>query len=116
MNPRIVIALVIAGLIVLLLRSIARQRELFRIRVRHGRIEHRSGRVPPALFNDIRDVAAHPAIRSAELVALPDQGRARLVVTGDVSDAQAQRLRNVVGRFQLAQIRAGRKPRAVSDS
>jgi hypothetical protein len=85
-----------------------RATELFAVRIQNGRATHLRGRIPPALFTEIADIAARPPIERATLRAVLHGGTPALDIAGPVSEAQAQRLRNVLGRFPLARIRAGR--------
>lgn len=105
----LVLAAAAAGL---LFWSLRRALELFYVRVEHGRVRHVRGRVPPALLEDLRDVIQHAKIRDAELRVLRESGQPRLLLRGDVHPDHAQQLRNVIGRFRIAQIRAGRPPRS----
>jgi hypothetical protein len=85
-----------------------RATELFAVRIEHGRATHLRGRIPPALFSEIADVCARPPVERATLRAVLHGGTPALEITGAVSEAQAQRLRNVLGRFPAARIRSGR--------
>ena len=90
---------------------IRRATELFCIRVEDGKPRHVRGRMPPALFSDICDVLSASRVQRAVLRAVSEGGKPRLIVDGDLHPDQVQRLRNVLGRFKLAQIRSGRRPR-----
>jgi len=85
-----------------------RATELFAVRIEGGRAKHLRGRMPPALFTEIADICGRPPIERATLRAVLQGGTPALQITGAVSDAQAQRLRNVLGRFPAARIRSGR--------
>ena len=91
-----------------------RATELFCVRVVSGQPRHVRGRIPPALFNDICDVLASSRVETVVLRAVTEGGKPRLLVDGDLHPDQVQRLRNVLGRFKTAQIRAGRAPRRAS--
>jgi hypothetical protein len=88
-----------------------RATELFCVRVERGSPRHVRGRMPPALFSDFCDILASPRIDGAVVRAVTEGGRPRLIVDGDLHPDQVQRLRNVLGRFQTAQIRSGRRAR-----
>ncbi|HET9955931.1 MAG TPA: DUF3634 family protein [Polyangiaceae bacterium] len=86
-----------------------RANELFVLRIREGRVQHVRGRMPPALYEAMREVAASPVIRNARVRGVVERGNPRLRVSGDVPPDQEQRLRNVLGMFPLPRIRAGRR-------
>jgi hypothetical protein len=87
--------------------ALRRSNELFRARVRSGRLELSRGRIPQALFDDLEDVFAG-SLADAELRVVVEGGRARAELKG-IEGTLAQRVRNVVGRFRVAEIRAGRR-------
>jgi hypothetical protein len=91
-----------------LVYAIRRSTELFVLRVRRGRVEFVRGRVPGALFADVEDIFAGTKA-NAEIRVVAEGGRARALVRG-IEGSLAQRVRNVVGRFHIAEIRAGRRP------
>jgi Protein of unknown function (DUF3634) len=107
----------LAGLLILVLLSIPlfmaikRATELFRITVEQGQARHVRGRIPRPLLSDIEDIVARPRVTSAEIRVVTAQGRPEVHVSGKLTADQVQRLRNVVGKFQVAQIRAGRPAR-----
>jgi len=88
-----------------------RANELFAIRVQRGTAHHIRGRVPPALFSAIAEVVARPPIEQATLRAVLRSRMPALEVVGNVPDYQIQQLRNVLGQFPTARIRAGRAAR-----
>lgn len=88
--------------------SLARSNELFVIRVELGNVELVRGRVPPALLQDLEDVFQATSA-SARIRVVAERGRPRVTVS-ELDEGLAQRVRNVVGRFPIAQIRAGRRP------
>lgn len=87
--------------------ALRRSNELFRARVRAGKLELVRGRIPQGLFDDLEDVFAGSTV-DADLRVVKEHGRARVELTG-AGEATTQRVRNVVGRFQVAEIRAGRR-------
>lgn len=109
---RLILLVLAAGAGLLLFWSLRRALELFYVRIEHGRVRHVRGRIPPALLEDLRDVIQHSKIRDAELRVVRESSQPRLLVRGEVHPDQVQQLRNVVGRFRIAQIRAGRPPRS----
>lgn len=92
--------------------ALSRASNLFEIEVRNGRARHVSGRLPQRLFNDIDEIVRRPAIEQCRIRCIGEGGSPRVVVRGKISDEQLQRLRNVVGKYQVGQIRAGKRPRA----
>lgn len=104
--------LVGALLLGLLLLPIARglwlATELFRLSSRHGQLTLERGRLPPALFAELRDVAERHKLDGVEIRAVVEGGMPKLVLQGASGETAAQPLRNVLGRFTLAQIRSGR--------
>jgi hypothetical protein len=68
--------------------------------------------LPQRLFDDVMDVVKKPRIAEARIRVISEDGHPRVVVVkGAVSDGQLQQLRNVVGAFRVAEIRAGRRSR-----
>lgn len=87
--------------------ALRRSNELFVARVRRGQVEFVRGRMPQSLYDDLADVFAGSAAAGRVRVVV-EGGRARAELKG-IDGNLAQRVRNVVGRFQVAQIRAGRR-------
>jgi len=81
---------------------------LFVAEVRDGRIIRARGRLPPGLARDLEDVAGLRPVRNARLRAVVSDRRPLLRVSGDVREHELQRMRNVLGTWQLARIRAAR--------
>jgi hypothetical protein len=82
-----------------------RARELFVLSVRNGRVLVVRGRVPPAFLTDVKGIVAHPPVRSATIRGRKDEDHARLIISGDIDEGNAQRLRNVFGLRPMAQLR-----------
>jgi hypothetical protein len=101
------------GVTILLLLVWANARSAITIAVaeiRDGKVEITRGGVSPRVLGDIRDIAARPRIASATVRILRAKDRARVEVSGKVSDVQVQRIRNVVGNVPVAQlVKATRK-------
>jgi hypothetical protein len=91
--------------------SLRRATELFCVEVKDGAARHVRGRMPAALLSDIGDVVKRPKVRRAMLRVVTESGRPRLLATGELHSDQVQQLRNVVGRFDIVQIRSGRRAR-----
>ena len=105
------LGLVLLGVVlVLLARAAVLGTELFRIRVRSGELVLERGRIPPALFDEIADIARLHRLQSASIRAVLSGGRANLVFEHSGGGAAAEQpLRNVLGRFTVTQLRAGRR-------
>jgi len=90
-----------APLVVALLRA----NELFCLRFGGGRIRIARGRIPQRLLDDIHDVVRDPPEVKGTLRGVSEGGRVRLYADADLSDAQRQRLRNVIGQWSVTQVR-----------
>jgi hypothetical protein len=77
--------------------------------IHQGKLVIRRGSLPPRLRDDLADVIRKPLVRHGHLRVLRDRDHARIECSGDLSDAQRQRLRNVVGTVPLARLTAGRR-------
>ena len=84
-----------------------RANELFRGRFERGAFLLTRGRCPAALAQEIAEVGRLEGLDSVTLSVRSATGRPRLTASGKISDGQLQQLRNVVGRFEVAQIRRG---------
>ncbi|HMJ12581.1 MAG TPA: DUF3634 family protein [Polyangiaceae bacterium] len=101
-------------LVAVLLAPIAlwlrRATEFFAVGVSQGRVEHVRGRVPKRLIDDFTDVLTRARVQTAELRVVSEDGRPALRVKGAVSSDAQQQLRNVLGKYGLAELRAGARP------
>lgn len=80
------------------------------LEIDHGTLRVVRGGVVPPVLADLRDIARTPPIERAHIRILRSSGRAEVVVRGNVSATQAQRIRNVVGSVPLARlVNAARK-------
>lgn len=104
MWPFVLVTLVVVVLVVLLRGA----PELARLEVRRGKLLLTRGRLPARLLGDFADILADPAIESAGLRIVVEDGRPRLLARG-LDEASQQRLRNVLGSYTVAQIRAGQR-------
>ena len=91
--------------------ALLRANELFYLRLREGRIRVARGRIPQRLLDDIGDVLRDPAVATGTLRGVSEDGRVRLYAEADLTEGQRQRLRNVIGGWQVAQIRNAPRPR-----
>jgi hypothetical protein len=69
-----------------------------------GVVRIERGGVAPTVLADLRDVAKAPAIDGVRVRIVRSSGRAEVQIDGAISDAQAQRLRNVIGSVPLARL------------
>lgn len=90
--------------------AIRRSTELFVLRAKQGRARAVRGRIPPRLFDELEDVFQRNG-SSGELRVLSERGSPVANMKGEFSAAARQQVRNVLGQYPLARIRAG-KPAA----
>lgn len=83
-------------------------RRLLDVHVDQGQILKLEGRVPVELVHDVEDVLRRARV-SGRVVVQFEGNRAAVRVWGDIGDGTAQQLRNVVGRFPTARLRAARR-------
>jgi hypothetical protein len=91
-------------------RAIYRSTELFVLRVQDGRCRFVRGRMPQRLLDDLSQVLARTR-SSGQLRAVQERGSAVWVAKGEFAPSTLQQLRNVLGTYPLAKIKAGGKPR-----
>jgi hypothetical protein len=85
----------------------SRQRELFCVSVRQGRVLLVRGRIPGGLLSDFADaLGAAPAVARATIRAYRDEGGARLEVAGSIDGGRAQRLRNIFALYPMSRLSA----------
>jgi hypothetical protein len=89
--------------------SMHRANELFLVEVRQGQVRLVRGHAPPRLLHDLGDVVTRPRVGSARIRVVTEDGAPRVLAEGDLTDAHRQQLRNVVGTWPVAKIRAGRR-------
>lgn len=78
---------------------------VFLVRVSDGKVKVVSGRVPPSLLSEFKDVF-RGSKASGTLSAVIERRAVRLVPKGDFDEGSLQRARNVLGRYPLAKLRA----------
>lgn len=87
-----------------------RANELFVLRAHDGKVRIVRGRIPQRLLDDIADVMKRARASGIEVRVISEGGIPQLVTRG-ASPEIAQRLRNVLGSWTLAQLRNAPKPR-----
>ena len=85
---------------------LSRASEMFCVSVRNGRVLVVRGRVPPGLLGDIKDIVAKPAVSRATIRAVKHEEAARLLVSGNIDDGRAQRLKNCFRLYPIARLRS----------
>lgn len=98
----LLIALILVPLAVALLRA----NELFCLRFERGALRVVRGRIPQRLLNDLGDILRDPPPDSAVLRGVIEDRRPVVHARGPLTDAQRQRIRNVVSAWPLARIRS----------
>lgn len=74
------------------------------LRVERGSVRVVRGGIVPPVLADLRDVAKRPPIDDLRILITRSSGRAQVTFSGRISEEQAQRVRNVVGRVPLARL------------
>jgi hypothetical protein len=105
----LVVVLVVLAAIALLWFSSRSAITLCVLEVRGGKVEVAKGAMSPRIVSDIEDVMRRPRVVRATVRVLRNRDHAKVELTGDVSQAQQQQLRNVVGSVPLAKLTNGRK-------
>jgi hypothetical protein len=110
MHPmELVVALGVLVAIALLWFSSRSAITLCVLEVRDGEVEVARGAMSPRIVSDIQDVLRRPKVESATIRVIRNREHANVEVKGDVSKAQQQQLRNVVGSVPLAKLRNGHR-------
>jgi hypothetical protein len=72
--------------------------------VRDGKLEVTHGGVAPRILADLGDVLRRPRVERATLRIVRSRGHAEVQASGDLTEAQLQQLRNVIGSVPLAKL------------
>jgi hypothetical protein len=104
-------ALVAVLAIVLLFASARRAMTVADLLVRDGSVRVLSGGIAPSLLADLGDVAQRPPIRHARIRIVRSRGRAEVTIRGQLTPAQSQQIRNVIGSVPLARLSNARRRR-----
>jgi hypothetical protein len=104
----LLIGLLLLGVLLLpIARGLGLAGELFRVRAQYGALTLERGRLPPKLFAELSDIAVRERLHDVIVRAVVEGGRPRLILQGKTGHSAEQPLRNVLGRFTLAQLRSG---------
>ena len=98
----------LCAFVVIVFLLVEASRRLLEIHADHGRVVKIEGRAPAELVGDFKDVLARSRASGTIIVRL-EAGRAVVQVRGAIDENTAQQLRNVVGRFPTARLKAGRR-------
>jgi len=79
---------------------------LFEITVQRGQLVRARGRMPQALLNDFLGVCPRGLEARLLIRCRIEQGRARLTAKGPLTDDAVQQLRNLLGLWPLARLKA----------
>lgn len=109
MDVRIIALVVVIGSIVALFVASRRATTIAELVIHRGVVRVERGGIAPPVLADIRDVARSPAIDDVRVRIVRSSGRAEVSISGTISDAQAQRIRNVVGSVPFARLINARK-------
>jgi hypothetical protein len=107
----LIIPLLLLALSIPLVLALLRANELFCLDVRGERVRIVRGRIPQGLLDEVIDIVTRPAVERATLRGVVEDGRPRMYVEGELSEAQRQRLRNVLSMWSVPKIRNAPKPR-----
>lgn len=101
-----VLLLVLAVVVVVgLLVMVRNANRLFFLRVKDGVVVAAKGQIPPALLQQVQDVVESRPVTAADLRVERSGGQPIWRVSGDVTEVERQRLRNVLGMWPIAKIR-----------
>lgn len=100
----VIAALVIAGIVAIYVAA-DRRRVIAVCTIERGRVRVVRGRLAPAVLAEITDVAQRMKIARATVEVRKESGLAAVRVKGVVDERAGQQLRNVIGRFQLSQLK-----------
>jgi hypothetical protein len=99
------------ALIIIIAITLAARRALiiFELDVRDGKLSRARGRIPQALLNDLLVVCPHGHDSKLTIACRVEQGRPRLIAKGNLDAEALQRMRNLLGLWPLARLKAAPK-------
>lgn len=103
MSPVLLFVLIALGL---LFWGLSRAAILFEIVIADGAVKSVRGRMPARLKRDLNDIVERNRPPRGTVRARVRDGAPYLVFSGDIGEATAQQMRNVVGQFTLRQIQS----------
>lgn len=99
------LSLILLLLAIPLVVALMRANELFMVRIRGGEVRVVRGRIPQKLLNDFAEIVRDPPIEAGSLRGVSEDRRVRIYPTGELTEGQKQRIRNVVATWPVAKIR-----------
>lgn len=84
--------------------ALFRANEICAFSVKDGAVKLVRGKAPPRLVQEVGDVVRRGGVKSGTVRIVKENQRPRVVLGGSFDDNVAQRLRNVVGTWSLAQL------------
>lgn len=81
------------------------------IQIANGTVRVTRGGVAPRVLVDLGDVVRKPPVARATIRITRDRGRAAVALSGTLSTAQEQQVRNVIGSLPLAALANARRKR-----
>ena len=99
------LSLILLVLAIPLVVALMRANELFMVRVRGGHVRVVRGRIPQKLLNDFAEIVRDPPMEEGSLRGVSEDRRVRIYPTGELTEGQKQRIRNVVATWPVAKIR-----------
>ena len=98
-------ALVLLGLVAAVVIAADRRRTLAVVRFQRGKATVVRGKLPTRVLVEIRDVAERMRIPAGSVTLKRESGAVNVDLSGIDDPRAAQQLRNVIGRFRLAELR-----------
>lgn len=100
------VAIALMALVFVALWIVAdRRRTIATVAFDRGKAKVVRGRLPPRVMLEVRDVAERNRIPGGRLTVRREDGRPRVDLQGIDDPRVVQQLRNVIGRFRLAELR-----------
>lgn len=99
----LVLAVAVVGSLMLITRNATL---VCALSVHNGKVLHVRGHAPKRLVHDIGEVVSVRPVSSARIRVVSRSGTAAVEASGDLSEHELQRIRNVVGTWPLAMIRS----------
>lgn len=97
--------LVLVALIAAVVLAADRARTIAVVRFAGGKALVVRGRLPPRVLAEIRDVAERNRLGGGSVTLKRESGAVKVVLSEVDDPRAAQQLRNVIGRFRLAELR-----------